>query len=178
MNVVVLTAALSSLNAGLYSTGRVMHSMASSGSAPRFAIRMSKNGVPYVGIAMAAVICLLGIALNALNPGDAFEIVLNLVAPGIIACWAIIVLCQLRIYRLAKAGVMQRSSFRMPFAPYSGYLTLAFLAGVLVLMLLDRQTGTWTGVALVVIAPTLAAGWFLVRNRVAAIAASATAQTG
>jgi L-asparagine permease len=178
MNVVVLTAALSSLNAGLYSTGRVMHSMASSGSAPRFAIRMSKNGVPYVGIAMAAVICLLGIALNALNPGDAFEIVLNLVAPGIIACWAIIVLCQLRIYRLAKAGAMQRSSFRMPFAPYSGYLTLAFLAGVLVLMLLDRQTGTWTGGALLVIAPTLAAGWFLVRKRVAAIAASAAAQTG
>jgi L-asparagine permease len=178
MNVVVLTAALSSLNAGLYATGRVMHSMAASGSGPRFATRMSSNGVPYVGIAMAAVICLLGIALNALNPGDAFEIVLNLVAPGIIACWSIIVLCQLRVYQLAKAGIMQRPHFRMPFAPYSGYLTLAFLAGVLVLMLLDAQTRTWTAVSLVLIAPTLIAGWFLVRKRVAAIAASAAAQTG
>lgn len=178
MNIVVLTAALSSLNAGLYSTGRVMHSMASSGSGPRFATRMSNNGVPYVGIAMAAAICLLGIALNAFNPGDAFEITLNVVAPGVIASWSIIVLCQLRVYRLAKAGVMERSSFRMPFAPYSGYLTLTFLAGVLVLMLLDTQTGSWTAVALLVISSTLIAGWFLVRKRVAAIASARAAETG
>lgn len=177
MNVVVLTAALSSLNAGLYSTGRVMHSMASSGSAPRFATRMSKNGVPYVGIAMAAVICLFGIGLNAFNPGEAFEIVLNLVAPGIIATWSTIVLCQLRVYRLAKAGAMQRPRFRMPWAPYSGYLTLAFLAAILVLMAFDKQTGTWTVAAVVVIIPALSAGWFLVRHRVAAVASQRAAPT-
>lgn len=177
MNVVVLTAALSSLNAGLYSTGRVMHSMASSGSAPRFATRMSKNGVPYVGIAMAAVICLFGIGLNAFNPGEAFEIVLNLVAPGIIATWSTIVLCQLRVYRLAKAGAMQRPRFRMPWAPYSGYLTLAFLAAILVLMAFDKQTGTWTVAAVVVIIPALSAGWFLVRHRVAAVASQRAALT-
>lgn len=178
MNVVVLTAALSSLNAGLYSTGRIMHSMACSGSAPRFATRMSKNGVPYVGITMAAVICILGIALNAFNPADAFEIALNIVAPGIIACWATIVVCQLRAYRLAKAGLIQRPRFRMPWAPYSGYLTLAFLAGVLAMMAFDKDTGTWTIAAVVVIVPTLSAGWFLVRNRVAALASQRADQTG
>lgn len=178
MNVVVLTAALSSLNAGLYSTGRIMHSMASSGSAPGFATRMSKNGVPYVGITMAAAICLFGIALNAVNPGEAFEIVLNIVAPGIIACWATIVLCQLRAYRMAKAGLLQRPRFRMPWAPYSGYLTLAFLAGVLVMMAFDKQTGTWTIATVVVVIPALSAGWLLVRNRVAAIASQRAAQTG
>lgn len=178
MNVVVLTAALSSLNAGLYSTGRIMHSMASSGSGPRFATRMSKRGVPYVGIAMAAVICLLGITLNAVNPGEAFEIVLNIVAPGIIACWSTIVLCQLRVYRLAKAGLMQRPPFRMPWAPYSGYLTLAFLAGVLIMMAFDQETGAWTVAALVVITPALTAGWFLVRKRVAAVASQRDTRTG
>ncbi|MEB4211709.1 amino acid permease [Mycobacterium sp. 94-17] len=178
MNVVVLTAALSSLNAGLYSTGRVMHSIASSGSGPRCAIRMSKNGVPYVGIAMAGAICLLGIALNAVNPGEAFEIVLNLVAPGIIASWATIVLCQLRVYRLAKAGLIQRPRFRMPWAPYSGYLTLAFLAAVLVMMAFDKETGIWTISAVVVVVPALSAGWFLVRNRVAAVASRGAAATG
>lgn len=178
MNVVVLTAALSSLNAGLYSTGRVMHSMASSGSGPRFATRMSKNGVPYVGIAMAAVICLFGIALNAVKPGEAFEIVLNMVAPGILACWSTIVLCQLRFYRRAQAGLVERPQFRMPWAPYSGYLTLAFLAAVLVLMMFDKQTGTWTIAALVFVTPALVAGWFLVRRRVAAVASGLTAEAG
>ena len=42
MNLVVLTAALSSLNAGLYSTGRILHSMAMAGSAPKFTGRMNK----------------------------------------------------------------------------------------------------------------------------------------
>lgn len=178
MNIVVLTAALSSLNAGLYSTGRIMHSMASSGSGPRFAIRMSRTGVPFVGIAMAAAICLVGIALNAVNPGEAFEIVLNIVAPGIIACWATIVLCQLRFYRLAQAGLVERPRFRMPWAPYSGYLTLAFLAGVLVMMAFDKETGVWTIATVVFVVPALSAGWFLVRNRVAAVASQGATKTG
>jgi L-asparagine permease len=151
--------------------------MASSGSAPGFATRMSKNGVPYVGITMAAAICLFGIALNAVNPGQAFEIVLNIVAPGILACWATIVLCQLRAYRLAEAGLIQRPQFRMPWAPYSGYLTLAFLAGVLVMMAFDKETGTWTIATVVVVVPALSAGWFLVRNRVAAVASQRAAHT-
>src|SRR6478609_4384394 len=46
MNLVVLTAALSSLNAGLYSTGRILRSMSVNGSAPKFASRMNKAGVP------------------------------------------------------------------------------------------------------------------------------------
>lgn len=49
MNLVVLTAALSSLNAGLYSTGRILRSMAINGSGPRFTAPMSKTGVPYGG---------------------------------------------------------------------------------------------------------------------------------
>ena len=31
----------------------------------------------------------------------------------------------------------------MPLAPYSGYLTLAFLIGVVVLMLFDKVQGHW-----------------------------------
>ncbi|SRR6266496_1292269 len=71
---VVLTAALSSLNAGLYSTGRVLRSMAEVGSAPRFTRRVSRHGVPYGGIALTAVVALVGAGLNAWVPADAFEI--------------------------------------------------------------------------------------------------------
>jgi L-asparagine permease len=166
MNVVVLTAALSSLNAGLYSTGRVMHSLAMSGSGPKFASRMTKRGVPYGGIAMTAVICLFGIVLNAFKPGEAFEIVLEDAALGIIASWAMIVLCQLRFYKQTQAGTLERPSFRMPFTPYSGYLTLVFLVFILVLMGFDEPIGTWTVASLVVIIPALFGGWFLVRKRV------------
>lgn len=178
MNIVVLTAALSSLNAGLYSTGRVMHSIAMSGSAPRFTARMSKSGVPYGGIVLTAVITLFGVALNAFKPGEAFEIVLNMSALGIIAGWATIVLCQLRLHKLANAGIMQRPRFRMPFSPYSGYLTLLFLLVVLVTMASDKPIGTWTVATLIIVIPALTAGWYVVRKRVMAVARERLGHTG
>ncbi len=46
MNLVVLTAAMSSLNSGLYSTGRILRSMAMAGSAPKFTGVMSRSQVP------------------------------------------------------------------------------------------------------------------------------------
>ena len=120
---------------------------------------------------MTAVICLGGIVLNAFNPGEAFEIVLHDAALGIIASWAMIVLCQLRFYKRTQAGTLKRPGFRMPFTPYSGYVTLVFLVGIVVLMAFDEPAGTSTVAALVVIIPALIGGWFLVRNRVAATTA-------
>ncbi|MGH3558943.1 MAG: amino acid permease, partial [Mycobacterium sp.] len=166
MNVVVLTAAFSSLNAGLYSTGRILRSLAMSGSGPRFTARMSKNGVPYGGILLTSMVGLFGVVLNAVKPGQAFEIVLNIAALGVMAAWATIVACQIRFYRMARAGSMQRPRFRMPLAPYSGYATLAFLAAVLVLMLIDDRSGTWIIATLVIGIPALIGGWYLIRHRV------------
>lgn len=177
MNLVVVTAAFSSLNAGLYSTGRILRSMAVNGSGPKFTARMSKNGVPYGGILLTATIGLFGVVLNAVKPGQAFEIVLNIAAVGIMAAWATIVACQLRLYRHTKTGLMQRPRFRMPLAPYSGYLTLAFLAGVLVLMVLDVQRGPWIIATLVLGIPALVGGWFIVRNRVMAAAQEVASPT-
>lgn len=178
MNVVVLTAAFSSLNAGLYSTGRILRSMAVNGSGPKFTARMSKSGVPYGGIMLTSLVALFGVILNAVRPGQAFEIVLNIAAMGVMASWATIVACQLRFHQLAKAAILQRPRFRMPLAPYSGYATLVFLAGVLVLMLLDARSGPWVRTTLVVVTPALIGGWYLVRGRVLTAAQQVSAVSG
>ena len=166
MNLVVLTAALSSLNAGLYSTGRILRSMAINGSGPKFTAPMSRNGVPYRGILLTAGIGLFGIALNAFVPHQAFEIVLHIASVGVVVAWGTIVACQLRFYQLAKAGQVERPAFRMPFAPYSGYATLVFLVCVLVLMFFDKVQGPWMLGAAVIGIPALIGGWYLVRDRV------------
>lgn len=169
MNLVVLTAALSSLNAGLYSTGRILRSMAMSGSGPKFTAVMSKNGVPFGGILLTAGIGLFGIVLNAVKPSQAFEIVLHIAATGVIVAWATIVACQLRLYYLTKAGTLERPKFRMPLSPYSGYATLVFLVAVLILMYFDKVQGPWMMGATVVGIPALIGGWYLVRGRVTAV---------
>jgi L-asparagine permease len=178
MNVVVLTAALSSLNAGLYSTGRILRSMAMNGSAPKFTSNMSKRGVPYGGICLTALIGLFGVLLNGVVPEKAFEIVLNMAALGIIASWGTIVVCQIQLYRWSKQGIMNRPSFRMWGSPYTGYLTMVFLVAVLVLMALDPPIGTWTVATLVIIIPALIVGWYAVRERVLAIAQEREGFTG
>ncbi len=178
MNIVVLTAAFSSLNAGLYSTGRILRSMAMNGSAPRFTGHMSRRGVPYGGICLTASVGLLGVLLNGVVPTMAFEIVLNVASLGILSSWATIVICQIQLYRWSEQGRMVRPSFRMWGAPWTGYLTLAFLLIVLVLMAFNYPIGTWTVASLVVVIPALAGGWLLVRDRVAAIARERLGHTG
>ncbi|MBB2968373.1 amino acid permease [Leifsonia aquatica] len=171
MNLVVLTAALSSLNAGFYSTGRIARSLALRGAAPAFAARMNRSGVPYGGIVITGTVALLGIVLNVLLPEQAFEIGINLTSVGLLTAWSVIVLCQLTLYRRSRRGEEARPSFRMPWSPWSGYVALAFLATVGVLILLDYPTGTFTvGAAVVIVIPLLIGGWYLMRRRVTAFA--------
>ncbi|HPX36497.1 MAG TPA: amino acid permease [Mycobacterium sp.] len=178
MNLVVMTAAFSSLNAGLYSTGRILRSMAMNGSAPKFTGVMSSRGVPYGGICLTASIGLLGVLLNGVVPSMAFEIVLNVASLGILSSWATIVICQLQLFRWSQQGKMTRPSFQMWGSPYTGYLTLAFLLGVLVLTGFNYPIGTWTVASIAVLIPALAGGWLLVRDRVSAIAGDRVGHTG
>jgi L-asparagine permease len=62
--------------------------------------------------------------------------------------------------------------------PYTGYATLAFLFGVVVLMALDPPIGTWTVASLILIIPALIVGWFAVRGRVLSVAQERIGYTG
>ncbi|MEV5973207.1 amino acid permease [Streptomyces sp. NPDC051921] len=170
MNLVVLTAALSSLNSGLYSTGRILRSMSLAGSAPKFTGVMNKGGVPYGGILLTAGFGVAGVVLNARMPEDAFELVLNFASIGIIGTWAMIMICSLFFVRRAKEGKLVRPSYQLPWAPYTQIVTLGFLAAVLVLMWMDGGVGRTTVNCLPLVAAALVGGWFLVRGRVRATA--------
>ncbi|MGW1895373.1 amino acid permease [Streptomyces sp. NPDC002004] len=166
MNLVVLTAAMSSLNSGLYSTGRILRSMATAGSAPKFTARMNRSQVPYGGILLTCAVCVLGVGLNYLMPSQAFEIVLNVASLGIISTWVIIMICHLIFVRRAKAGLVARPSFRLPGSPVTEIVTIAFLLAVLGLMWNDPEVGRKTLLLIPVIAVLLVGGWFGVRHRV------------
>ncbi|MCT1544683.1 MULTISPECIES: amino acid permease [Kocuria] len=178
MQLVVITAALSSLNAGLYSTGRIVHSMAMAGSAPRFTGKMTRSGVPAGGILLTVGVGALGVILNYYVPEDAFSIVLNISAIGILVGWAAITLPHQKFVRLARQGHFERPAYRAPFAPWTNWLTMAFLVGVLVLVAFDYPLGTLTVASMALVVPILIVGWFLVRKRVRAIAAEREGYTG
>lgn len=166
MNLVVLTAAMSSLNSGLYSTGRILRSMAMAGSAPKFTRVMSRSQVPYGGILLTCGICVLGVGLNYLVPSQAFEIVLNVASLGIISTWVIIMVCHMIFVRRARAGLVARPHFQLKFSPVTEITTIVFLLVCLGMMWDDHEVGRKTLLLIPVIAVMLVAGWFGVRRRV------------
>lgn len=173
MNMVVLTAALSSLNSGLYCTGRILRSLSMGGSAPQFMSNMSKQQVPYAGILATVVIYVFGVFLNYLVPSQVFEIVLNIASIGIIASWGFIVVCQMRLRKAIKEGKAEDISFKLPGAPFTSWLTLLFLVSVLVLMAFDYPNGTYTIASIPLLAVILTIGWFAARKRVYQIQSTA-----
>jgi len=165
MNIVVLTAALSSLNSGLYSTGRILRALALGKSGPRALARMNGQYVPYVAILTTVAVYLVGVGLNYVMPSEVFEIGLNFAALGIISTWSFILVCQLKLRQKINKGEIAPTGFAMPFAPYSNWLTLAFLAFVVCMMAFDYPDGTYTVAAIPVIALILTGGWTLLHRR-------------
>jgi len=166
MNLVVLTAAMSSLNSGLYATGRILRSMSAAGSAPKFTGKMNKSHVPYGGILLTGAFCALGVGLNYLVPGEAFEIVLNFAAIATLSTWGMIMICHWLYVRKTKTGALTRPAYRLPGTPFTHIATLIFLVTVFVLMWFDAPVGRTTLLASPLIAVALVIGWFCVRKRV------------
>jgi L-asparagine permease len=177
IQIVLIVAALSSLNAGLYSTGRVLRSMGMSKQAPSFTLKMSSSGVPWAGIVMTSVVYVFGSLLNAVAP-DAFEIALEAAAIGVLFTWGTIFVCQLRLRRLTDRGVIPPSPFPMPGYPWTGIVGLVFLGLVVVGMAISGwQSSPYLshkinflvvvfGIPLIAVA--LAIGWMLVKPAVVA----------
>ena len=89
-------------------------------------------------------------------------------------------MCQILFRRAVDRGELKAVSFRMPGAPFTSWLTLAFLVGVLVLMAFDYPGGTWTIATIPVVVLALVVGWKLAKRGAAreqaadALASSAT----
>lgn len=133
LNVVVLTAALSVCNSGVYCNSRMLLGLASQGDAPRALARINDRGVPVASLAVSAGATAICVLVNYLMPGKAFELLMMLVVAALVINWGMISLTHLRFRsRMTSAG--RRTAFQSPAFPYANYLCLAFMAGVLAIM--------------------------------------------
>jgi L-asparagine permease len=174
MNGVVLTAALSATNSGLYSTGRILRSLASRGEAPKITGRMNKHHVPYGGIMLTCTFYFLGVLLNIFVPQRAFDIATSLASLGVLATWTTILVCQMRLRARAQRGDLERPSYRMPWSPVTNWVALAVLALVLVLMPFANSEQAIAFACLPFLAAALWYGWYRIRRNARKIPAPRT----
>ncbi|RAX50387.1 L-asparagine permease [Arthrobacter sp. AQ5-05] len=170
MNFVVITAALSSCNSGLYSIGRVFRAMANNGHAPQWLTKMNKRYVPYAAIWAIAGVYFVGVMLNIWLGGTyAFDLALNTASIGVLFTWAAIFGCQIMLRR--KKGRI--SKLPMSGSPYTSWAGLVALAIITVLIGFDTMVGKdgevfhlglYTIGCIPLIAVGLWIGWRKVRN--------------
>src|SRR5688500_5728802 len=82
INFVVITAAASSCNSGIFSTGRMLYTLAQFGQAPRFLGKVNARHVPSVGITASAALMLVGVGLNYFVPEQVFVWVTSVALVG------------------------------------------------------------------------------------------------
>lgn len=134
INFVVLTAALSSCNSGIFSTSRMLFNLAEQGEAPKRVNRLTKGGVPGRAVVISAIALLIGVLLNYVVPEDVFTWVTSIATFGAIWTWAIILVSQIKYRKQLKAAEQNKLKYKMPLFPFSSYLSLAFLVFCVCLM--------------------------------------------
>lgn len=139
INFVVITAAMSGCNSGIYSAGRMLYTLGVNGQAPKFFKSITKNGVPLVGTMGVVIGLAVGVILSYIAPENIFVYVYAAsVLPGMVP-WFVILISQIN-FRKSQGAAMDSHPFKMPFAPVTNYLTIAFLIMVLVGMWFNVET--------------------------------------
>ncbi|MGX5724530.1 amino acid permease [Metapseudomonas otitidis] len=135
LNFVVLTAALSVYNSGVYCNSRMLYGLAEQGDAPKALLKVNRRGVPVLAIGVSALITLLCVLVNYLAPKQALELLMALVVAALVINWAMISLSHLMFRKsLQRQGI--EPFFKSLWYPFSNYLCLAFVALILGVMLL------------------------------------------
>jgi len=144
MNAVVLTAVLSCLNSGLYTSSRMLFVLAARREAPAALTRVSRRGVPMVAILASSVVGFLCVIAAAISPDGVFLFLLNSSGAIILFVYLLIALSQIVLRRSAKR---EELTVKMWLFPGLSVLTAAAIAAVLVQMALTSGTQVSLGLS-------------------------------
>jgi aromatic amino acid transport protein AroP len=135
LNFVVLTAALSVYNSGVYCNSRMLYALAEQGDAPRLLTRLNRRGVPARAIAASAAVTLLCVLANYLMPEKILELLMALAVAALVINWSMISLSHLKFRQAMRARGVE-PAFKALWYPFGNYLCLAFLLLLLGVMLM------------------------------------------
>jgi D-serine/D-alanine/glycine transporter len=139
INFVVLTSAASAGNSAMFSTSRMVYSLAKENNAPKKMANLNKRQVPANALLFSTAVVLISTILNYIMPEGVFTLITSISTICFIFVWAITVICHMK-YRKTRPELAKKNTFKMPFYPVSNYLILAFLAFVIVILAFAEDT--------------------------------------
>ncbi|CAM5530231.1 amino acid transporter [Streptomyces tanashiensis] len=147
MNVVVLVALLSAMNANIYGASRMAGSLVARGQGPK-ALGKLYGGVPRPAVLVSCVVGFGCVLLSYWSPDKAFIWLLNTIGAIILVVWFFIAASQLVLRRRTEREAPEKLVVRMWAFPVLTWVALAGMAAIFFLM--AREEGTrvqlyWTG---------------------------------
>ncbi|MCX4832570.1 amino acid permease [Streptomyces sp. NBC_01016] len=139
MNVVILVALLSAMNANIYGASRMAASLVARGMGPK-AIGKVTNGVPRVAVLLSAVFGFVCVLLSYWRPDDIFAWLLNTIGAIILVVWFFIAVSQLVLRRKLEREAPEKLVVKMWAYPYLTIIALVGMVAVFVLMAREHDT--------------------------------------
>ncbi|MFW2491621.1 amino acid permease [Clostridium chromiireducens] len=139
VNFVVLTSAASACNSAIFSTSRMVYSLAKEDNAPGSMKKLTLSQVPSNATMFSATVILISVILNFVMPEGVFVLITSISTFCFIYIWAIIVICHMK-YRKTNPELASKSKFKMPLYPIINYIILAFMAFIIVVLALNEET--------------------------------------
>ncbi|WP_282699451.1 amino acid permease [Streptomyces sp. CC219B] len=139
MNVVVLVALLSAMNANIYGSSRIAYSLVQRGQGPKALGRVSA-GVPRIAVLASSVFGFACVLLSYWRPDDVFSWLLNMIGAVILVVWIFIAVSQLRLRARLEREAPEKLTVRMWAFPVLTWVALAGMAAIFVLMAREPDT--------------------------------------
>lgn len=140
INFVVLTAAMSGCNSGIYSCGRMLYTLSINGQAPKFLGKLNKDDVPANAIKTTLICLLIGVVLNYIFPNSKLFVYIYSasVLPGMVP-WIVLCISQIK-FRKEHEKEMAQHPFKSRLFPYANYIVVGYLCLVLIGMCVNSET--------------------------------------
>jgi len=133
VNFIILTAALSVYNSGMYANSRMLYGLAMQGNAPQIFSKTNKHGVPIPAVLFSAFLILGCVPLNYIAPEEALGHLMYIVVGALVLNWLMITLTHLKFKRALKL-TQQRSQYPALWAPFGNIVVIIFIGAVLYIM--------------------------------------------
>ncbi|OCA87475.1 GABA permease [Bacillus wudalianchiensis] len=163
MEVVVLTAVLSSLNSCLYITSRSLFTLTKQGDAPKFLVKLSRRGVPVRAILAGTVFGYIGVVLNYFFPETVFLFLINSAGAVMLFYYLILAFAQVRLRRKLEQEEPEKLKLKMWLFPYLSYATIVWMLAVIAAMIWIPGTRSQVFLSLISFGVILVA--YLIRSR-------------
>jgi len=135
VSAVVLTAALSVLNSGLYTASRMLFALRRHGWAPGWIADTNARGVPWKAILASTSVGYVAVVMSYVSPDKIFYFIIN--SAGAVALFVYAIICgsQIRMRRRLEAAEPEKLKLRMWGYPWLSWVTLVLTLVVVASML-------------------------------------------